>query len=175
MLLVLKIMRAGNVRFFLKSQLPDAVSVLSHSPETPTKGKIYRRKIESKGNGSINLYWFHCMTMFLHPSLYDQNFQKSKFIQEKKILLSLPSFSLRRHKIALGVESLSWLHVCLASKPAYTNEKKFDWKPLNTRTWLLAQEEAGLQIAGMVGTKITLADPGSFPCPTAVLCQSCCR
>lgn len=51
-----KLMRAGNVRFFLKSQLPDAVSVLSHSTETPIEGKIYRRKIKPKGNGSVNLY-----------------------------------------------------------------------------------------------------------------------
>lgn len=83
MLLMLKIRRVGNVRFLLKSQLPDADSVLSHSPETPTEGKIYRRKIEPKGNGSVNLYWFHCMTTFLCPSPYDQNLQKSKFIPEK--------------------------------------------------------------------------------------------
>lgn len=55
-LLMLKIMRVGNVRFLLKSQLPDAFLVLSHSPETPTEGKIYGRKIEPKGNGSVNLY-----------------------------------------------------------------------------------------------------------------------
>lgn len=35
-----KLMRAGNVRFFLKSQLSDAVSVFSYSSENPTGGKI---------------------------------------------------------------------------------------------------------------------------------------
>lgn len=180
MLLMLK-MSAGNVRFFLKSQLPHNFCCSQSQPWNSQgefwEGENYRRKIEPKGNWSVNLYWFHCMTI---SSTYDlclitvwSKFAEIKICHRKRIPLSLPSFSLRTHNIALGVKSLWWLHICLASKPDYTNEKKFDWKPLNTRTWLLAQEEPDLQIAGMVGRKITLAASGSFPCATAVLCQSC--
>lgn len=97
--------------------------------------------------------------MFLCILLHDQNFQKAKFIPEKKkSLWVLPSFSLSMHKIALGVLLLWRLHVFLALKQAYTNEMKIDWKPLNTRTCgLLAQEDPDLQIVVMFGTKITLA------------------
>lgn len=99
--------------------------------------------------------------MFLHASLHDQNFQKAKFIPEKKSLWVLPSFSLSTHKIALGVLLLWRLHVCLALKPTDTNEMKIDWKPLSTRACgLLAQENPDLQIAGTFGTKITLAPAG---------------
>lgn len=120
----------------------------------PLKLQTYRRKIEWKGYGSINLYWFHCLAIFLHPSLHNQNFHKAKFIPAKQTPLSFPSFPLSKRKIALGVLLLWRLHVCLTSKPTYTNEKKMDLKPLNTRTWLLAQEDPDLQIAGMFGTKI---------------------
>lgn len=138
----------------------------------PLKWQTYRRKVESKGNGSINLYWFHCLAMFLHPSLHDQNFQKAKLIPAKKTSLSLSPFSLNIHKIALGVLLLWRLNVCLASKPTYTNEKEIDWKLLNTRTWLMSQEDPDLQIAGVFAMKITLAAAGSVHCPTAIPWQA---
>lgn len=48
MLLMLKIIRTDNVRFFLKSQLPDAFAVLSHSPETHRESFGKGRIIEGK-------------------------------------------------------------------------------------------------------------------------------
>lgn len=41
MTLVIKIMRAGNAVFLLQSQLSDAVSFLSHSPESSIIQVIY--------------------------------------------------------------------------------------------------------------------------------------
>lgn len=86
--------------------------------------------------------------------------QKKKNTSEFTILFSENTWNSIRSQIIMVATYLLGFKASL-----HQWEKKNYWNPLNTRTWLLAQGEPDLQIAGMVDTKVTLAALGSFPVP----------